>query len=214
MFTVGSYEIDETKIAPAVTLRLLQRAAAHILNNECAANVLGKTKRAIVTGGLDINPRTVTKAEEVNDADLELFRATEAGQAQIDAWESDFCSAKIAAMYDGTLSVRVVHGPVRDPIEASMRSIALAELKTDAKNKGVAWPKKDGTMEITTPDGTVYEFTADEMVDRRLARPDHGERIRKLAERQVAEAARLKAAIAKGAAGDGESFAASLGLGA
>ena len=28
--------------------RLLQRAVAHILNNECSAHVLGKTKRAIV----------------------------------------------------------------------------------------------------------------------------------------------------------------------
>jgi hypothetical protein len=204
MFTVGSYEIDETKIDPAVTLRLLQRATAHILNNECAANVLGKTKRAIV--GKD------GKVDTVTDEQLEAWRAIDANAAQIDAWESEFCSAKISAMYDGTLSVRVARGPVRDPVEAAMRSIALAELKTDAKNRGAAWPKKDVPMQITAPNGTVYEFTADEMVDRRLARPDHGDRIKKLAERQVAEAARLKAAIAKGASGDGESFAASLGL--
>ena len=127
MFTVGQYEIDETKIAPAVVTRLLQRATAHILNNECSANVLGKTKRAIV--GKDGKPDTVT------DAMLETWRASEANKAQIVAWEDVYCAEKIAAMYDGTLSVRVARGPSRDPEEAAARAIAKREVEGIFKTK-------------------------------------------------------------------------------
>lgn len=193
MLKVADYEIDESRIAPAVMQRLLTRAIAHILNNECAANVLGKTKRAIV--GKEGKPETVSEAQ------LEAWRASEANGAMIEGWESEYCLAKIAAMYDGTLSVRVSRGPVRDPVEAAMRALAKAEVVTVLKNNGAKFPKDDETVSIEQPNGETVQLSGDELIDRRLAHATHGERIRKVAERKVAEDRRLKEATTKAAGG-------------
>ncbi len=199
MFTVGTYEIDETKIAGPVVNRLLQRAVAHILNNECSANVLGKTKRAIV--GKDGKPDTVT------DAMLATWRASPANQAQIAAWEDAYCAEKIAAMYDGTLSVRVARGPTRDPEEAAARAIAKAEVVGVLKTNGVKFPGKDETIVIGD-----QELDADTLIDRRLAHAEHGPRIAALAKRKVADDKRLRDATAKAVGAESGGLAASLGL--
>ena len=147
MLTIGDYQVDETRIAPAVQTRLLQRAVAHILSNECSASVLNKTKREIV--GKD------GKSESVTAAQLEAFRESEAGKAFIEAAEEAFCTGKIAAMYDGTLSIRVATGPTRDPVEAAARAQAKAELVLDLKKNGGKFPGKDEIFTITAPDGIV-----------------------------------------------------------
>ncbi len=204
MFQVGNYEIDETKIAPAVVTRLLQRATAHILNNECAANVLGKTKRAIV--GKDGKPDSVT------DAMLAEWRGQDANAAAIAEWEDAFCNSKIAALYDGTLSVRVARGPTRDPIEAAARAIAKGELVMDLKNRGGKFPKGDDLFTITDAAGTDHSFTGDEMIDRRLAHPEHGPRIMRDADKKVKDEKRLRDNMAKAVGADVGGLAASLGL--
>src|SRR5690242_1100792 len=135
MLTIGDYQVDESKIAAPVVNRLLQPAIAHILNNECSANVLNKTKRAIV--GKDGKPDSVTPAQ------LESWRA--ANGDQINVWEDEFCKTKIAAMYDGTLSVRTAAGPTRDPVEAAARAIAKAEVVVVLKANGAKFPSKDET---------------------------------------------------------------------
>ncbi len=199
MFKVGEFEIDESKIASAVTLRLLQRATAHILNNECAANVLNKTKRAIV--GKDGKPDSVT------DHMLASWRDQDVNRQQIEAWENEYCLGKIAAMYDGTLSVRVASGPVRDPLVAAMRNIAKAEVVGVLKANGAKFPKADETIMIGD-----QELDGDTLIDRRLGHAEHGPRITKLAERQVADAKRLREATAKTVAAESGGLAASLGL--
>ena len=204
MFTVGQYEIDETKIAPAVVTRLLQRATAHILNNECSANVLGKTKRAIV--GKDGKPDTVT------DAMLETWRASEANKAQIVAWEDAYCAEKIAAMYDGTLSVRVARGPSRDPEEAAARAIAKREVEGIFKTNGLKFPTKDDVATITGADGVDVTLDADGWIDRRINPPDHRDRIAALAKKKVADDKRLRDATAKVVGAESGGLAASLGL--
>ncbi len=191
MLNVSGYEIDESKINLAVTQRLLTRAVAHILNNECAANVLGKTKRAIV--GKDGKPDSVTETQ------LTAWR--EQHSEVLDGWESEFCQQKIAAMYDGSLSVRVARAPTRDPVEAAMRAIAKAEVVTVLKNNGAKFPKDDETVSIEQPNGETVQLSGDELVDRRLAHATHGDRIRKAAERKVAEDKRLREATSKAAGG-------------
>jgi hypothetical protein len=210
MLTIGEYQIDETKINPAVQTRLLTRAIAHILNNESSSHVLNRTKRAIV--GKDGKPDSVT------DVQLAAFR--EANSQSVDTWIDEFCTSKITAMYDGTLSVRVSRGPTRDPVEAAMRAIAKSEIMGVLKSKGAKWPKADDTVVL----GDV-EFTGDELIDRRLSGIEgpgidaktgvsHADRLRKEAERVVKEANRLREATAKqvGAEAGAGGLAAALGL--
>ena len=205
MFTVGEYEIDETKIAPAVTLRFVKSGVAHVLSNECAANVLGKTKRAIV--GKDGKPDTVT------DAMLATWREDAANQAQIVAWEDAYRAEKIAAIYDGTLSVRVARGPSRDPEEAAARAIAKSEIMGIFKTNGLKFPGKDETAAIANPvTGVVIEHDADGWIDLRLGNPEHGPRIAALAKRKVADDKRLRDATAKAVGAEAGGLAASLGL--
>ncbi len=176
MLTIGDYEIDETKIPTNVVNRLLGRSIAHILSNECASNVLGKSRRAIV--GKDGDPKSVTEAM------LETYRNANAEQLQ--KWSDEFCSGKIAAIYDGSLSVRVARGPSRDPVEAAARAIAKSEITAVLKTNGLKWPKADETVEVGG-----QEVDGDTLIDRRLANVEHGARIAKLAERKVADDKRL-----------------------
>ena len=184
--TVGDYEIDETKVPASVVNRLLGRQIAHIFNNECASHVLGKSRRAIV--GKEGDPKSVTEAM------LETYRASHG--EQIAEWEAAFCSEKLAAIYDGTLSVRVSRGPSRDPVESAMRTIARAEVTAVLKSNGAKWPKADETVSIGGQD-----VDGDTLIDRRLAHAEHGPRIRKLAERKVADDKRLAKAVADAAGG-------------
>lgn len=197
MLTIGDYNVDETKFAPVVTQRLLQRQVAHILNNEASSFVLAKTKRAIV--GKDGKPDSVT------DEQLEAYRAAHA--VEIDAWTDEYRQGKIAAMHDGTLSVRVARGPSRDPVESASRTIAKAEVAGVLKNHGAKFPGKDETVSIGDQD-----LDGDTLIDRRLAHAEHGPRIRKLAERKVADDKRLREATAKASVGETGGLAASLGL--
>lgn len=187
MLQIGDYEVDESRVPATVVNRLLGRAITHILNNECASHVLGRTKRAIVGSGGDT--KTVT------DGMLETFRASNG--EQIAAWEHEFRTGKIAAIYDGTLSVRVARGPSRDPIETAMRVIARDEAKIMLKKAGVKWPTGDDTVEVRG-----RAVTGDDIIDGRLAHAEHGPRIRKLAERKVADDKRLAKAVADATGGD------------
>lgn len=196
MLKIGDYEIDNERFPPAITDRLLQRAVAHILNNECAASVLGKIKRQIA--GADGKIDTVTQAQ------VDTFRETQ--EAIVAALEDEFRQAKIAAMYDGTLSVRAASGPSRDPVEAAARGIAKAEVTTVLKQHSLKFPGKD---EVVTLAGTEYD--ADALVERRLGHPEHGPRIKTAAERKVREAKRLREQSAKATASAGD-VAAELGL--
>lgn len=198
MLKYGDYEIDETKFPPAITQRLLSRAVAHILGNEVSSSVLAWEKRQIAEAK-DI------KADAVTDAMLQEWRANPTAIEATNVKEDELRQAKIASMLDGTLAVRVSRGPTRDPIEAAARSIAKAEVVAVLKRNGAKFPAKGEVITIGQ-----QEVDGDTLIDRRLA--NHGEHIRKLAERQVADAKRLKDATAKQVAGETAGLAESLGL--
>lgn len=197
---VGDYEIDSGKINPIVVDRLLARAIGHIVHNECSASVLGKTKRAIV--GED------GKVESVTEVQLAAYR--DENRAIVDGWEAEYCAAKIAAMYDGTLWVRSVSAPTRDPVQGAARMIAKAEVTQVLKTHNVKFPTKNETVTIGDGDAA-QELGADDLIARRLAHAEHGSRILALAERKVRDDKRLKEASAK-ATVTGDGLAVSLGL--
>jgi hypothetical protein len=200
MLTYGNLQIDETRFPPAITERLLSRAVSHILGNEVASAVLAWQKRQIV--GKD------GKIDTVTDSMLESWRQSEANLAATATREDELRAAKVSAMYDGTLAVRVSRAPSRDPVEVAERAIAKAEIVAILKANKLAFPKKDETIELA---GTVYD--ADALIDARLVNEKEAPRIHDLAVRKVREDKRLREAVQKGAtatAGDG--LAASLGL--
>lgn len=207
MLKYGDYEIDETRFPPAITQRLLSRAVAHILGNEVASSVLAWEKRQIAEA------RQI-KADAVTDAMLQEFRADPSSVAKTDEKENELRMAKIAAMLDGTLAVRISRGPTRDPVEAAARAIAKAEVVAVLKHNGAKFPGKDETLSVPGTDAngqpTSTEVDGDTLIDRRLEK--HGDRIRKLADRKVADERRLREATAKTVAGEAGGLAESLGL--
>ncbi len=212
MLQYGNHQIDETRFPPAITERLLGRAVAHILGNEVSSAVLAWQKKSIAEFTNDAakkDGKTETiKATDVTDAMLEVWRDNETVKAATEAKEDELRAAKIAAMYDGTLAVRTVRAPTRDPVEAAARMIAKSEIIGILKANKLKFPGKDETIMLGEE-----TFDADGLIDRRLANPAEGPRITQLAERKVREDKRLKDATAKTvAAGAGNGLAASLGL--
>lgn len=182
------YEVDETAIPDGVKARLLNSAFAHIMSNEASSHVVGQIRQALKNGG---------KASDVSTEQVKSFRENATNEAKIAEWEDSFRKAKVAAILDGTLAVRVARAPTRDPIEAAMRAIAKLEVTAVLKAHGAAFPKKDETVAIGDA-----ELDGDTLVDRRLAHHEHGPRIRKAAERKVAEDQRLRDNATKAASGD------------
>jgi len=200
MLTYGNHQIDETRFPPTITERLLGRAVAHILGNEVSSAILSWQKKQIA--GKE------GKANEVTDAMLEAWRKSETNVKASEEQEDLLRAAKIAAMYDGTLAVRTVRAPTRDPVEAAARAIAKSEIVGILKANKLKFPGKDETIQLGEE-----VFDAEGLIDRRLGNPQEGPRIQQLAERKVREDKRLKDATAKTvAAGAGNGLAASLGL--
>jgi len=195
-YSDGKYTIDESAL-PAVTVqRMLQTGVNHILGNEVASAVGSKIKAAIVDG-------TERKASDVKTDELETYRA--AHESVVATWTHDLRTAKIAAMLDGTLTVRSSGGGgvTRDPIEAACRAIAKLEVTAVLKNAGAKFPGKDASVTIGNA-----TLTGDDLLARRLAHPEHGPRIRREAEAKVKADQRMKANAAKAAGGELDELAA------
>ncbi len=197
MLKYGEHEIDQAKLPQVTVDRMLQTACNHILGNEVASQVVGEIRNVLKGDG---------KAADVTTDAIKAYRADESHDAQIATWEREFRAAKIAAMLDGTLTVRAAGtgGSVRDPVEAAMRSIAKMEIVAILAKNGAKFPGKDATVTIGQD-----TLSGDDLITRRLA--SHEDRLRKAAEQKVAQDRRLRDNAAK-AAGDGGNLAESLGL--
>lgn len=189
MLKWDTYEVDDAALPGTVVSRLLNSAFAHIMANEASAHVVGQIRGVIA--GKD------GKRNEVSTEQVRAWRANEHNAAQIAEWEDSFRKAKVAAMLDGTLAVKVARAPTRDPVEAIMRQIAKLEVSGVLEANGVKFPKKDST--ITLPGGE--EVDGDTLIDRRLAHAEHGPRIKTAAERKHRDDMRLRENAAKAASG-------------
>lgn len=190
----GEYEIDNTALPATVVDRLLNSAFGHIMSNEASSHVVGKIREVL-------KPKD-GKAGDVKTEQIQAFRKDEVNEKTIAGWEDAFRTAKIAAIKDGTLAVRVARAPTRDPVEAAMRAIAKLEVTAILKTNGLAFPgRKDGVEQTVDLGG--QELSGDDLIDRRLGHAEHGPRIRTAAERKVREEQRLKDNAAKAAVGDG-----------
>lgn len=183
-----TYEVDNATVAPAVIDRLLNSAFAHIMSNEASSHVVGKIRAELKPNG--------GKAGEVSTEAIKQFRLNPDHATKIAGWEEAFRTAKLAAIKDGTLSVRVARAPTRDPVEAAMRQIAKLEVTAVLRSNGAKFPGKDETVTI----GNV-ELDGDELIDRRLGSAEHAPRIRQAAERKVREDNRMRENAAKAAVG-------------
>lgn len=180
MLTYGDITRDPSKLPEATLKALLQRGFAHVLGNEKSSKVVGQARKHIA--GDDGKTEFVSKEaiQALRLASPELFNG----------WMATAIADALSAIDDGTLGTRTGGGGVRvDPVTAAMNSIARSEVTTTLKANGLKVPKGEETVEFAN--GAKKTMAA--MVATRLEK--NGERIRKEAEKQVADAARRRAKI-------------------
>lgn len=103
-----------------------------------------------------------------------------------DEYKAQVQAEMFAKLQAGTVGVST-RGPAVDPITTIVRRLAKAEIIPILKANGLAWPKKSEDV-VSFPNGD--KFTGAQLVDRRLAHPEHGTRLLKDAKKVSDEAAR------------------------
>jgi len=180
-FQYGDIALDTAKFHPTSVDAMIRRGVSHYLGNEMASKVVtweasenkARQEAATKEGRATYNP--------VSDED----KAAQKALFQADA---------LAALEAGTVGVSN-RGPRVDPLIALMQSIAKREVIDTLKANGIKPPK--GSDIVTFGDGATR--TMEQMVEKRLGL--HGERIKKEAERHLAELARKAEKAKKEAAG-------------
>lgn len=114
--------------------------------------------------------------------------------------KSEFVAAAVEAILAGTMGVQSTRGPRATPVDAVARRMAEAEMRATLgkRNPPIAMPKGEAVITLNTPDGTAHTFTRVQLIERRLAHPVHGPRLRKAAEKEVAALAKVGAGDADG----------------
>lgn len=175
---------------PADSLHALaQRGLSHELGNVVASKIVGLIRKAI-------NPE---KPSEVSTDAVRVWR--EGNASAINAWTSTEQTEIVKAILDGTLGVRAVsaRGPALDPVETVMRRLAEGQVVEILKARGLKLPKGEEVIDF----GSGVTRTRKQMIDNRLA--SNSDELRRVAQRQVNEAKRLREAAAKEAPGvDGD----------
>lgn len=163
--TYGTITLDFTKL-PAKSLEaMLKRGVTHFLGNEQASKVSGWKKGF----------------EEANQASP--------SDEEVSAKKADYVAKALEALEAGTVGT-ASRGPSVDPVEAEMERIAKREIKAILDKSGAKFTGKKGEeRKVTFGDGSA--FTMDELVDRRLANPTEGPRIRTEAEKAIRVAAKM-----------------------
>jgi hypothetical protein len=157
----GDFTIDTAAI-PAKSLEaLISRGVTHYLGNEQASKVSGWAKKVLEE----------TKAEPSED--------------EIKVKKAEFVAAAHAALLDGSIGTRT-GGPKLDPLERATRDIAGEEISAMLKKAGQKVPKGKETITVKG-----QELTFSDLVDRRIASEQHGERIAKDAKARVAKTAKV-----------------------
>lgn len=205
MLQYGDITRDPGKLPASSAAALMARGFAHLLGNEQASKVVTRIRNAIVdsanAGKLETEHR---KVDSVTRDEVQAFRAANA--EIINAWNAEAVGAALKELDEGTLGVRAAGGPRVDPVTQAMNSAARAEVITTLKANGIKVPKGDEVVTF----GNGETRTMPQMIAKRLE--VHGERLRKEAEKAVADAARKRAKIEAEAKGKGTASAAELGL--
>lgn len=171
--TYGTNAFDFTKLPESTLTGMLKRGVTHFLGNEQAAKVTNWSKKVLKeTGALPSDDELAAKKAEYVAAAIQAMEAGEVGQGS--------------------------RGPATDPLEAKMESIAKDEIRGIVAKNGGKWTGKGEERGVTFKDGS--RMTMDEMVERRLANPEHGPRIQKEADKALKAAAK-EADKAKAAGG-------------
>jgi hypothetical protein len=183
--TYGQYEIDTGKLPPVTIDALVRRGISHVLGNEAASKVSAWADNA-----------ERIKAEG---------NATDEQKAQKKA---EFQAVFIDAMLAGTLGQHAARGPRVDPLEAVMNGIAKREIidRLKAANPPIKTPKGDETINLK---GEL--FTMAQLITRRLNGPE-GERIKREAQKHVADLERKAKKAKEDVAKAGDTSADALGL--
>lgn len=84
------------------------------------------------------------KETKASKAEVDAWKATEAGKVAIEAAGRDAMAKRQKALVDGTMvyGQRGPNGPRKSPLEAFMHETAEAELKARFRSKGWAWDKE------------------------------------------------------------------------
>lgn len=159
----GTYNLDFSKFPAQSSLAMLKRGVTHYLGNEQAAKVTNWKAKFL-------------EENKVEPADDEVA-----------AKKNEFILAAIAALEAGTVGM-ATRGPSIDPVEAHIERIAKAEINNILRASGTKFTGKGEDRKIVAANGD--SFTMDDLVERRLANPTEGPRIRKLAEKAVKDAAK------------------------
>lgn len=208
MLTYGNHSVDEGKLPEVTRNALLTRGFNHIMANETASIVASAIEKSLAGTTDESKKAFEALSKEDRKAAFKAFR--DGNSAQVTAWESEARDGAIADMLAGELGVRA-SGPRVDPVTAKVQSLARKEVIDTLKGADIKVPKKTEDV-VTFADGTTR--TMAQMVERRIARD--GDRLRKEAEKQIADEARRaakSAADAKGkVASAGGAVAEALGL--
>jgi hypothetical protein len=197
MLTYGEITRDESKLPAESVKALMSRGFAHYMGNEQASKIVARIRKELAEG-----------KPEVFEATRDMVQAYRTDhEAQVAKWQEEVWKIALAALDEGTVGVST-RGPSKDPIESAMATIARREVVDVLKGNGLKAPKGEETVALGG-----HSFTMDQLIERRLEK--HGERVRKEAERAVAEAKRksdrLQAEAAKAKA-NGPVTAEALGL--
>lgn len=160
--TYGDITLDFATLPDSSRLAMLKRGVSHFFGNEIASKVSTRKKAA------------ADKGEPMSEADA-------------DALHAQFTADAIKALNEGTVGVST-RGPAADPVDVAAESIARAEVSDVLKANGAKFTGKGDERRVKFADGS--EFTMDQLIERRLANPAHAERIRKAAEKVVADKAK------------------------
>lgn len=164
--TYGDHTLDFSKLPPKSLEAMLKRGVAHYLGNEVASKVSGRKAKAAADG-------------------------TPLADDEVAAIKAEYVAAALQALNEGTVGVST-RGPAADPIDSEMEKIARAEINTVLKANGAKFQGKGEDRKVTFADG--QSFTMPQLIERRLGSPDHGDRIRKEAEKAIKARAKALAA--------------------
>lgn len=167
-------QIELAKLPEASVMALLRRGVTHYLGNEQASKISSKIEAEL---NLDDSTDAASRKAFIKD-----FRVANADL--VAKWTSEAIEAALAALRDGTVGQGHARGPRADTVEGTMTTLAKAEVLAVLRANNIKIPKKD--QSIAFANGTTR--TMDEMIAKRLK--DHGDRLRKEADKKLAEDAK------------------------
>lgn len=182
--TYGDHTIDLTSLPEVSIASLVRKGLSHFLGNEQASKVTEWKKQLTDKG----TPPT---------------------EAEVAAYKADRIREAVAALASGTVGASSPR-PRGSALETIMRAIAEKQVRAVLKGIGVTMPSGDKTVSFPDGQGGENHFTRLDLINRRLANPAYGPKIKSEAEKEMAAQERL-AAKAVAEAGEGRSVEA-LGL--